>query len=85
MYLWIRHNELYKLMEIFFFNFEFVFKILAENRTMFKRIERHEPENGIEKIRNGGRGMEIPLHIYPAASKCNVLYINGFVSTSSTI
>ena len=41
-YQWIRLNELYKLIESFFSKFEFVFQILAENRKMFKKIERRE-------------------------------------------
>ena len=40
---WIRLNELYKLVEIFyFFYFEFVFEFLAENWKIFKQIARRE-------------------------------------------
>ena len=38
-YQWIRLNELYKLMESFFSNFNFVFELLAENRKIFKPRE----------------------------------------------
>ena len=39
---WIRLLELYTLMESFFSNFKFIFKILNESRKMFKRIVRCE-------------------------------------------
>ena len=58
---WIHLDNLYKLMENFFFQiFEFVFELLAENWKILKRIAR--------------RGYW---------SKCNVLYVNGFVLTYS--
>ena len=39
---WIRLNELYKQMESFFQVSDFFFKILTENRKIFKRIAGHE-------------------------------------------
>ena len=35
-YQWIRLDKLYKLMESFFKNFEFVFELLTENHKIFK-------------------------------------------------
>ena len=68
MYQWICVNELYKLMESFFFQISNSFlifdrkpKILAENQKIFLRIARRE-----------------------YWSSCNLLHVNEFTLTSST-
>ena len=57
---WIRLDMPYKLMESFFSNFKNVFELLANNRKIFKQLQRCK-----------------------YLLKCDVLYINKFISTRS--